>query len=76
MKTLYLILIGFVAISADAAESIVQASIAVNQIGYVNKWPKSALIINSLNPNQEVQLVNEVTDVELLKTKWSNGSVA
>jgi endoglucanase len=69
MKTLYLILIGFVAISADAAESIVQASIAVNQIGYVNKWPKSALIINSLNPNQEVQLVNEVTDVELLKIK-------
>jgi Glycosyl hydrolase family 9/Cellulase N-terminal ig-like domain len=69
MQAYHLILIGFVAINAYAADPVILTSIAVNQIGYVNQWPKSALLINSLNPNQEVLLVSEDTDAELLKIK-------
>jgi Glycosyl hydrolase family 9/Cellulase N-terminal ig-like domain len=76
MKALYIILIGFVTTNAYAADSIIQTSIAVNQIGYVNKWPKSALLINSLNPDQEVLLVNEDTDDELLKIKPTRQKLA
>lgn len=69
MKALYFILIGFITVNVYAAEPVTKASIAVNQIGYVNNWPKSALLVNSLSPELEVLLLSEDTDVEVLKVK-------
>ena len=76
MKVLYFILIGFISVNVYAAEPVTQASIAVNQIGYVNKWPKSALLVNSLSPEQEVLLVSEDADVEILKVKPAKQKLA
>jgi endoglucanase len=50
----------------EAAPSI---TIAVNQIGYVSNWPKNAFLINSLMPDQEVSLIQDKTEIEVLKIK-------
>lgn len=45
--------------------------IAINQLGYVNNWPKSALIINSKTPLLEAALIDSETEIEVLKIQPS-----
>jgi endoglucanase len=56
---------------ANTAEAGPPAAIGVNQIGYVNNWPKSAFLVNSAMPEQEVSLIEDKTEVEVLKIKPS-----
>jgi endoglucanase len=72
-----LIVIGLLFIAkAHASDEAIRPSIAVNQIGYVTAWSKSALLINSLSPTKDVVLVNEETDIEQLKIKPTAPKIA
>lgn len=41
--------------------SKVKTKIAVNQIGYLPQWQKSAFLINNQNPTAQIQLINSST---------------
>ena len=65
------ILVCLLILLANTAEAGPSAAIGVNQIGYVNNWPKSAFLINSAMPDQEVSLIEDKTEIEVLKIKPS-----
>lgn len=71
MAMIQKILVCLLILFASTAGAGPPAAIGVNQIGYVSNWPKSAVLINSAMPEQEVSLIEDKTEIEVLKIKAS-----